>query len=303
MTVTWIDTPGKKLSTSHEALDFLTERDVSFISVRYTARPGERLVQRSAETVYLDGVFLWPFLRSTRVGNVFSVVREGGWPGHPLPHVEEKTPVVAPAGYQPNTDGPVGLWRMNAVTTFETDLSASGMNLSSTQTTMADLVFGQQCLYQASTTGSGTPYPSANPCDLTGAMTVAWRMFVKETGFVAHMTSGTWRILVSSGQLSYTNNQGASYSAPPSMLTGPAWVWCAFRRAANGVATFNVNKLQASSGALPLPTAGGAGGQIRFTVDNGITMYRIGIADVGVWPFRMSDAQVEARRVIMTGIA
>ena len=89
MTTTFLDASGRQLYSHEEPLDFLTERDVAFVSVSYTPRASDAVKQRGEEMVYRDGSFLWPFLGSTRAGNVFRVVRQDGWPGDPMPHIEE----------------------------------------------------------------------------------------------------------------------------------------------------------------------------------------------------------------------
>lgn len=85
MTVAFIDAPGSRLPTVHEALDFTATGVVSAISVGLGAGV------RAEERAYRDGVFLYPYLRSTKAGNTYSLVREGGWPVAPTLYVDEAT--------------------------------------------------------------------------------------------------------------------------------------------------------------------------------------------------------------------
>lgn len=87
MTLTWLDTPGSKLPTTHEPLDFETTQEVVAISVGF----GQGL--RAEERAYRDGAFLYPYLRSTKDGLTFSLVRDGGWPANPQLYVDESTPI------------------------------------------------------------------------------------------------------------------------------------------------------------------------------------------------------------------
>ena len=45
------------------------------------------------ERAYRDGMFLYPYLRSSRSLNTFALRREGGWPSDPTVYVDECGPV------------------------------------------------------------------------------------------------------------------------------------------------------------------------------------------------------------------
>jgi hypothetical protein len=90
MTVAFIDVPGSRLPTVDAPLNFTASGDVAAISVGFGAA-------RVEERVYRDGVFLWPYLQSTKTGNAFRIVRDGGWPSDPQIYVDEAT--AAPATF------------------------------------------------------------------------------------------------------------------------------------------------------------------------------------------------------------
>lgn len=76
MSVSWIDTPGSRLPSPYEPLDFTASSSVGFISVMFAEGRGEELV-------YRDSAFVYPYLESTKVGNTFALRRSGGWPNAP----------------------------------------------------------------------------------------------------------------------------------------------------------------------------------------------------------------------------
>lgn len=98
MTVTWPLPPGSTLADPARPIVFTTERDVPAVSVSFGPR-------RTEERAYRDGGFLWPYLRSQRSGNTFTLVRDDGqpgWPADPKPFVdEEPAPTPPPSGGQP----------------------------------------------------------------------------------------------------------------------------------------------------------------------------------------------------------
>ena len=73
MSVTWLDLPGWTLPSRSESIDFVTSTDPVAISVSFG--PG-----RPEERAYRDGAWLYPYLASTRVGDLFALRRTGGWP-------------------------------------------------------------------------------------------------------------------------------------------------------------------------------------------------------------------------------
>jgi hypothetical protein len=81
MTVTFIDSPNSVIGKT-EALDFTASGEVIAISVGFGA-------VRDEERVYRDGAFLRSYTRSTKVGNTYSIVRDGGWPANPQLYVDE----------------------------------------------------------------------------------------------------------------------------------------------------------------------------------------------------------------------
>ena len=88
MTVTWPIPPNSTIDPRTRPVPFQTERDVSAVSVSFGSR-------RAEERAFRDGSFVWPYLRSTREGNLFTLVRDDGtpgWPADPKPFVDEVPP-------------------------------------------------------------------------------------------------------------------------------------------------------------------------------------------------------------------
>lgn len=88
MTVTWPIPPNSTIDPRTRPIPFQAERDVTAVSVSFGNR-------RAEERAYRDGAFVWPYLRSTRAGNLFTLVRddgEAGWPADPKPFVDEEPP-------------------------------------------------------------------------------------------------------------------------------------------------------------------------------------------------------------------
>lgn len=97
MTVTWPIPPNSTIDPRTRPIPFQAERDVTAVSVSFGNR-------RAEERAYRDGAFVWPYLRSTRAGNLFTLVRDdgdAGWPADPKPFVdEEPPPPLLPTGGQ-----------------------------------------------------------------------------------------------------------------------------------------------------------------------------------------------------------
>ena len=91
MAVSWIDTPGVPLDTPAEAIDFTVGGDVPALSVSFGPN-------RIEERAYRDGVFLYPYLASTREGTTYTLRRSGGWPSTPTVYIDEED--GPPAGGQ-----------------------------------------------------------------------------------------------------------------------------------------------------------------------------------------------------------
>lgn len=109
MTVTYTDASGGTLPSAAAARGFTCTAPLAYACVRYlasAAHPG----QRPEEVIYRDGAFRYPYLRSTVASNVYSLVRDGGWPRDIELHAEEQTPI--PTSGQP----------MGAI--YEVDLTA-----------------------------------------------------------------------------------------------------------------------------------------------------------------------------------
>ena len=99
MTVTWPIPPNSIIDPRTRPIPFQAERDVTAVSVSFGNR-------RAEERAYRDGAFVWPYLRSTRAGNLFTLVRDdgdAGWPADPKPFVDEEPLIPPPAATQWDT--------------------------------------------------------------------------------------------------------------------------------------------------------------------------------------------------------
>lgn len=95
MSISWIDVAGSTLPSLSEPIDFTASAEVIAISVRFGR-------SRIEERVYRDGAFLYPYLRSTRDGLTFRLVRDDGWPSHPRVFVDEVPPTGRAVLYEVN---------------------------------------------------------------------------------------------------------------------------------------------------------------------------------------------------------
>lgn len=141
---------------------------------------------------------------------------------------------------------------------------------------------------------------------IAGALTVTcrywWSSNSKEflTGITQGATdlSGWWTLRVDgAGKLSYACDASSLVSA---MTVGQQWQFvCLRRNAAGTVVDLQLDTTTQTSGTLAVPTAGGSfriGGEITVPTVQGA------VADIMIWNKRLTDAQVEAQRVVMMGL-
>lgn len=181
MSVSWTDTPGSTLPSTTEPLDFTVTEPVVAISVSFGST-------RTEERAWRDGVFLWPYLRSSRNGNTFSLVRDDGtpgWPGNPQPFIDEIGSSLQPLNYSANI---VAAYALNEpAAACNTDRSGNGKDfvtsrLASDMANAPDLVPGKACIW------SPGPYAAApiqcrqtdNVWGMFGEVTVAHRVFISD---------------------------------------------------------------------------------------------------------------------------
>lgn len=82
MSVTWLDAPGSTLPSTSEAIDFRATTDPIAISVSF----GDGRIE---ERAYREGRWLYPYGASTRLADLYTLRRAGGWPGAFRVYVDE----------------------------------------------------------------------------------------------------------------------------------------------------------------------------------------------------------------------
>jgi hypothetical protein len=85
------DNPAVRLPSRYQPLPFIVTAEPMAISVAFPLAE----TRRTEERAFRDGVFLWPYQGSTRAGNLFTLVREGGWPSDPKPFVDPTPPAIS----------------------------------------------------------------------------------------------------------------------------------------------------------------------------------------------------------------
>lgn len=91
MTVTAQKPDGALLDARNEPLAFIATNEPAVVAVGFEGIVGK-------EAAYFDGVFHAPYLASSRVGSLFTLRRDGRWPGPPTLYVDEKQTGAKPWG-------------------------------------------------------------------------------------------------------------------------------------------------------------------------------------------------------------
>jgi hypothetical protein len=81
VTVTFLKPSGVPLASQDEPLSFVCTADPAFIGVRFGGIKGRELA-------YHDGAFVGEYTQSSKVGNVYTLRRDGGWPAQTTPIVD-----------------------------------------------------------------------------------------------------------------------------------------------------------------------------------------------------------------------
>jgi hypothetical protein len=308
MTVTFIDSPNSVIGKT-EALDFTASSEVSAISVGFGA-------VRDEERVYRDGAFLRSYTRSTRVGNTYSIVRDGGWPANPQLYVDEAASAadLGIGSLLPTLYSPLAQWGLIGKSDFVlTDRSGNARDLTLAEPT--NLAPDNTPGYVAPRNGGFRSSDAA--FRITGELTVclrAWWDGTINTGLLwfgevgeTQAANVLYQLTVdSTSRLKYLAESGAGVdiSFAPNIYPAPGrWQFYCLRRDATGVVTLNLDDFQATSGALAVPD-GGTTSTLRVGKEGNVSgslSWLGAFADVNVWNVRLSDAQVANARSLMTG--
>lgn len=94
MTITYPAQSGSMLPNRRASRQLVATSELAFIAARYRVLPGQR--EQPVETVFMktaaepNGFFFPPYQQSTREGNTYTIVREGGWPKTLELHAQEE---------------------------------------------------------------------------------------------------------------------------------------------------------------------------------------------------------------------
>jgi hypothetical protein len=296
MTVTFIDPPSSVIGKT-EALDFTASAEVVAISVGYGA-------VRDEERVYRDGAFLRSYTRSTKVGNTYSVVRDGGWPANPQLYVDELPAVPGPQ-LQPLLGSPVAAWSL--INGSLADRSGNGNTLSVAQLPVPDYYAGQTCYGD----GNAAVVSNSAPLRLVGPLTLTFRYFTANYGpfTVAGLftsspdsqpgsNSSSWAswvaTLATDGPELRSSSWGASMPFQSGSLNGK-WYTCCLRRDTNGTGFRDWRGTKVSSGFTGGPAPAAAGNfylNAQYGGGASSACRSHGLADVMLWNRMLSDAEV-----------
>jgi hypothetical protein len=300
---------------------------IAFVSARLfdAKRPSRK---RAEEIVYRDGAFHWPYdAGSTRVGSLFTVVREGGWPIDLELHVEPAGgATLQPLNYAANI---VAAWALNEPA-GDANLDRSGRGRHFTSSRLAsemanapDLVPGKSCIW------SPGPYASApKTCRQTDAVwgmygeyTLAYRMFLSTPeGSIEHCfvqgqgtPAGVASVAFQSGVIGNGATPYCLYYYAERLKVGQVffstlsvtpnrWAWITQRRRADGSVRLGLGtgpsdeeQTYQDSGALLLPATASADPRyinIGGWQDDTTTMGG-GMADLVIWDRFLSDDELK----------
>jgi hypothetical protein len=339
MTVTFEVASGSVLPSPDAPRKFTATGELSFAIVRF--RPDvDRPVQRAEETVWRDGSFRYPYsLESTKVGNLYTVVRQGGWTSDLELYVQEKF-VALSATLQTNIgSSALAMWELGiAANGDEKNFDRSGNSRDLTFQSVwsaPDLIPGDTAILTWAADGvvagpSGVLANTIAALNVLGEMSVTMRLYpvsyqlfsssnnqyIYTHGNFGDTSDGgnvTCSLVYGTGHtLVYFAQTGAGKSAIiyDSGLSVPKrqWSFVSLRRSTTGVVTVGVNGAYATSGALALPTNGSTGyvNLGRAPLPTGGSSPNFGwlglMKDVVVWNRRLTDAEELAKRKEAMGL-
>lgn len=288
MTISYASPSESTLPTDSAARVFTCTQELAYSCVRFLQSPGEPA--RAEEVVWRDGAFRYPYsVASSRVGDTYTVVRQGGWSDDLALHAEEAgAPAAAylpadvlgfKAQYTLNIDRP-------SRNVFTADYSSYAHDLpGSNGLAVPDLVPGEAAMRSWDNEGttptgaSGIFHTSPVPAlGYLGEMSLVARCFyghyVMSPVFFQYIAAfADYALGTEAGNACYslvvgTGNPYLIYFAQAtaaktailytSTLAIPyaTWFFVALRRAASGIVTLDLDGASQTSGALSLPTGG-----------------------------------------------
>lgn len=315
MAVTPIDPPVGALDSVTKVVRFSVDNLVGLvIGIDHS----DSAVARPVEFIYADGVFLYPYLGSTLVGNVFSIQRQGGWSYHEINKVRvfEQSPYgKADGALTPTLYGPLAQWALRGA--------------PDTATTYADRSGNARHI----TSGTPVPVPSRIPgftgitgknpglklsgagLRLLGEMTVTCKAWAVASAGVqviidcsksgtgsANNTLFTVGISANAPFLYRETGSGVGVGTGMSSTVTPGrWTWLSWRRAASGDVTYGIDLTYQT--VTMTPATDGSAADITIGTDNEPGQPWLGgFEDLSIWGARLTDAQLLSLYTVAMGV-
>lgn len=289
------------------------DNDVVALTVSYG-------LSRSTETVFQQGAFLHPFLRSTRYdARTFSIVRDGGWPADPLLSIID--PPLG-GGLQPTLYSPAAQWALRGAPVTATtyaDRSGNGSHLTGGTPIPApgstpgqlSVIFGPGSAGSLSRTTDAALRLSAEvtvtlKCWRRPAGTSQVLFELGGTGGMGANGNVLYELGVGSGGgLYYYSETGSQvgHAVGTSGLVPQTWSFISLQRdaAATDIRLGIDGAYENLVGVAPT-----GGGQAFMTIGNepdfGLPWLG-GLEDLCVWPTRLTDAELLVLRKAAMGIS
>ncbi len=300
----------------------------------------EMVFDGTTDDVGTNGDFSYQYRASSKpAGNVgrWTIRRDARWPATFRLRVKERLPnggaTYPEAILQPNLYGAVGMYALQGAgdptpTRVYADRSGYGYHLNAGQAAPhTDLIPGQTCYYPL--TYSATQAERLRRTTLTALQQISGELTL--TMRCKRDVGGDGAIIVFSGIYlggsditrctQYSLGSGADGAlsmfweaaagatnnvtrfSSVGLVPAGQWGFLSFRRALNGVCTFGWNANYSSAAAAPLPVGGS---QAYLNIGNsdeaGNVAFEGDIADVCIWPARLTDDQLTPLRNAAMGI-
>ena len=306
MTITF--TTDEDLDDRYEVIVFTATSPVTSIIAQYVDEQGPcEGVFDGTDGSNANGSFRWLFRNSTRVGNTWTIRREGGWPAPVDLRIKEASGggVEVPSGLTPTLYSPLVQWSLQGApdtARMWLDRSGNARNLTSgTGTPVPDLIPGQTAV-ELPNFGATIPALALN-----GAMTLTMRVKPKDFGAYQALldfgnsgsTSNYYLARNAAGKFDYAVSNVAGFSSNLD-IPDDAWSFLSLRRSSPNDVILGVNANYQSASGVSSGT-GSAGVVILGRVEGGATWWHGAMADVSVWGTCLTDEQLATLRVTVMG--